>query len=175
MCINFFSMFLIAAQLIGGAKLIEVFWGIDYVVGLLLFALLVFIYVFFGGFKAVAYVDLIQTFLMIVSSVILFSKMLDLGGGINNLFKTAMSSLDKNLLLPSNFDLKPQYIISFWILIGIGILGQPQVINNFIAFKDETAIKFSLPISTFIISFLIILMHLIGFFCHYSFSRFKSK
>ncbi|QUG72686.1 sodium/pantothenate symporter [Borreliella afzelii] len=160
----FFSMFLIAAQLIGGAKLIEVFWGIDYVVGLLLFALLVFIYVFFGGFKAVAYADLIQTFLMIVSSVILFSKMLDLGGGINNLFKTAMSSLDKNLLLPSNFDLRPQYIISFWILIGIGILGQPQVINNFIAFKDETAIKFSLPISTFIISFLIILMHLIGFF-----------
>ncbi|SCW26299.1 sodium/pantothenate symporter [Borreliella japonica] len=160
----FFSMFLISAQLIGGAKLIEVFWGIDYVVGLLLFALLVFIYVFFGGFKAVAYMDLIQGLLMLVSSVILFAKMLDLGGGINNLFKTAMFNLDKSLLLPSNVDLKPQYIISFWILIGIGILGQPQIINNFIAFKDEKAIKLSLPISTFIISFLIILMHLIGFF-----------
>ncbi|WKC76498.1 sodium/pantothenate symporter [Borreliella valaisiana] len=160
----FFSMFLISAQLIGGAKLIEVFLGINYVVGLLLFALLIFIYVFFGGFRAVAYTDLIQGFLMIVSSVILFSKMLDLGGGINNLFKTAMSILDKNLLIPSNVNLKPQYIISFWILIGIGILGQPQVINNFIAFKDENAIKLSLPISTFIISFLIILMHLIGFF-----------
>ncbi|WNY60549.1 sodium/pantothenate symporter [Borreliella bissettiae] len=160
----FFSMFLISAQLIGGAKLIEVFWGIDYVVGLLFFSLLVFIYVFFGGFKAVAYTDLIQGFLMLVSSVILFSRMLDLGGGINNLFKTATFSLDKNLLLPSNVDLKPQYIISFWILIGIGILGQPQIINNFIAFKDENAIKFSLPISTFIISFLIVLMHLIGFF-----------
>ncbi|PRR00481.1 sodium/pantothenate symporter [Borreliella burgdorferi] len=160
----FFSMFLISAQLIGGAKLIEVFWGIDYVVGLTFFAFLVFIYVFFGGFKAVAYTDLIQGFLMLVSSVILFSKMLDLGGGINNLFKTATSSLDKSLLLPSNADLKPQYIISFWILIGIGILGQPQIINNFIAFKDENAIKFSLPISTFIISFLIVLMHLIGFF-----------
>ncbi|WNY63240.1 sodium/pantothenate symporter [Borreliella carolinensis] len=160
----FFSMFLISAQLIGGAKLIEVFWGIDYVVGLLFFSLLVFIYVFFGGFKAVAYTDLIQGFLMLVSSVILFSRMLDLGGGINNLFKTATFSLDKSLLLPSNVDLKPQYIISFWILIGIGILGQPQIINNFIAFKDENAIKFSLPISTFIISFLIVLMHLIGFF-----------
>ncbi|WP_432756413.1 sodium:solute symporter family transporter, partial [Borreliella garinii] len=75
----------------------------------------------FGGFKAIAYTDLIQGFLMLVSSVILFSKMLDLGGGINNLFKKAASSLDKNLLLPSNVDLKPQYIISFWILIGIGI------------------------------------------------------
>ncbi|MBB6207545.1 sodium/pantothenate symporter [Borreliella lanei] len=160
----FFSMFLISAQLIGGAKLIEVFWGIDYVIGLLFFVLLVFIYVFFGGFKAVAYTDLIQGFLMLVSSVILFSKMLDLGGGINNLFRTATSSLDKSLLLPSNIDLKPQYIISFWILIGIGILGQPQIINNFIAFKDENAIKLSLPISTFIISFLIVLMHLIGFF-----------
>lgn len=162
--LSFFLMFMISAQLIGGAKLIEVFWGIDYVLGLLFFALLVFIYVFFGGFKAVAYTDLIQAFLMLVSSVILFSKMLDLGGGINNLFKTATSSLDKNLLLPSNFDLKPQYIISFWILIGIGILGQPQIINNFIAFKDENSIKLSLPISTFIISFLIVLMHLIGFF-----------
>ncbi|AAU07661.1 MULTISPECIES: sodium/pantothenate symporter [Borreliella] len=160
----FFLMFLISAQLIGGAKLIEVFWDINYAVGLLLFALLVFIYVFFGGFKAVAYTDLIQGFLMLVSSVILFSKMLDLGGGINNLFKTAASSLDKNLLLPSNIDIKPQYIISFWILIGIGILGQPQIINNFIAFKDGNAIKLSLPISTFIISFLIVLMHLIGFF-----------
>ncbi|AHZ73753.1 MULTISPECIES: sodium/pantothenate symporter [Borreliella] len=160
----FFLMFLISAQLIGGAKLIEVFWDINYAVGLLLFALLVFIYVFFGGFKAVAYTDLIQGFLMLVSSVILFSKMLDLGGGINNLFKTAAYSLDKNLLLPSNVDLKPQYIISFWILIGIGILGQPQIINNFIAFKDGNAIKLSLPISTFIISFLIVLMHLIGFF-----------
>lgn len=160
----FFSMFLISAQLIGGAKLIAVFLGINYVAGLILFAFLIFIYVFFGGFKAVAYTDLIQGFLMIVSSVILFSKMLDLGGGVNNLFKTAMSILDKNFLIPSNVDLKPQYIISFWILIGIGILGQPQVINNFIAFKDENSIKFSLPISTFIISFLIILMHLIGFF-----------
>ncbi len=160
----FFLMFLISAQLIGGAKLIEVFWDINYAVGLLLFALLIFIYVFFGGFKAIAYTDLIQGFLMLVSSVILFSKMLDLGGGINNLFKTAASSLDKNLLLPSNVDLKPQYIISFWILIGIGILGQPQIINNFIAFKDGNAIKLSLPISTFIISFLIVLMHLIGFF-----------
>ncbi|WKC80169.1 sodium/pantothenate symporter [Borreliella tanukii] len=160
----FFSMFLISAQLIGGAKLIEVFLGINYVAGLLFFALLIFVYVFFGGFKAVAYADLIQGFLMLVSSVVLFYKMLDLGGGINNLFKTAMSSLDKNLLIPSNVGLKPQYIISFWILIGIGILGHPQVINNFIAFKDENAIKFSLPISTFIISFLIILMHLIGFF-----------
>lgn len=160
----FFSMFLISAQLIGGAKLIAVFLGINYVAGLLLFAFLIFIYVFFGGFKAVAYTDLIQGFLMIVSSVILFSKMLDLGGGVNNLFKTAMSILDKNFLIPSNVDLKPQYIISFWILIGIGILGQPQVINNFIAFKNENSIKFSLPISTFIISFLIILMHLIGFF-----------
>ncbi len=113
MCINFFFNVLISAQLIGGAKLIEVFWDINYAVGLLLFALLIFIYVFFGGFKAIAYTDLIQGFLMLVSSVILFSKMLDLGGGINNLFKTAASSLDKNLLLPSNVDLKPQYIILF--------------------------------------------------------------
>ncbi|WP_330730160.1 sodium/pantothenate symporter [Borrelia turicatae] len=162
--IIFFSLFLISAQLMGGAKLLEVFFQINYTDALIFFSLFVFLYVCLGGFKMIAYMDLIQGILMIIASVLLFSRLVDLGGGISNLFKMARLNLRDDLFLPSNLDLKIEYIISFWILIGIGVLGLPQFVNNFIAFKDVKAIRFSLPIVTFVIGFLVVIMHLIGFF-----------
>ncbi|ACH95035.1 sodium/pantothenate symporter [Borrelia recurrentis] len=160
----FFSLFLISAQLMGGAKLLEVFFQINYIDSLICFALFVFLYVCFGGFKMIAYMDLIQGILMIISSVLLFAKLIDLGDGIGDLFRMAQLGLREDLLLPSNLDLKIGYIISFWILIGVGMLGLPQFVNNFIAFKDVKTIRYSLPIVTFMIGFLIVIMHLIGFF-----------
>ncbi|ETZ17772.1 Sodium/pantothenate symporter [Borrelia duttonii CR2A] len=160
----FFSLFLISAQLMGGAKLLEVFFQINYIDSLICFALFVFLYVCFGGFKMIAYMDLIQGILMVISSVLLFAKLIDLGDGIGDLFRMAQLGLREDLLLPSNLDLKIGYIISFWILIGVGMLGLPQFVNNFIAFKDVKTIRYSLPIVTFMIGFLIVIMHLIGFF-----------
>ena len=157
----------------GGAKLLEVFLKIDYLDSLIFFSLFVFLYVCLGGFKMIAYMDLVQGMLMIVASVILFLRLVDLGGGIDNIFKEANLNLDSNLLLPSNADLKIEYIISFWILIGVGTLGLPQFVNNFIAFKDKRDIRLSLPIATFIIGFLVVIMHLIGFFSLVIFPNFE--
>ncbi|AHH12846.1 Sodium/pantothenate symporter [Borrelia hermsii YBT] len=171
--IIFFSLFLISAQLMGGAKLLEVFFQISYTDALIFFSLFVFLYVCLGGFKMIAYMDFMQGILMIVASVLLFSRLVDLGGGISNLFKMARLNLKDDLFLPSNLDLKIGYIISFWILIGIGVLGLPQFVNNFIAFKDVKSMRFSLPIVTFVIGFLVVIMHLIGFFALVIFSKFE--
>ena len=168
-----FSLFLISAQIMGGAKLLEVFFSIHYTDALIFFSLSVFLYVFLGGFKMVAYMDLIQGIFMFISSILLFSKLSNLGGGISNIFKMAKLSLKNELFLPSNLDLIMEYIISFWILIGVGTLGLPQFVNNFIAFKDTKAIRFSLPIVTFVIGFLVVIMHLIGFFCLVIFPEFE--
>ncbi|AHH14311.1 sodium/pantothenate symporter [Borrelia nietonii YOR] len=171
--IIFFSLFLISAQLMGGAKLLEVFFQIGYTDALIFFSLFVFLYVCLGGFKMIAYMDFMQGILMIVASVLLFSRLVDLGGGISNLFKMARLNLKDDLFLPSNLDLKIGYIISFWILIGIGVLGLPQFVNNFIAFKDVKSMRFSLPIVTFVIGFLVVIMHFIGFFSLVIFSKFE--
>ncbi|BCR22222.1 sodium/pantothenate symporter [Borrelia sp. HM] len=171
--IIFFSLFLVSAQIMGGAKLLEVFFNINYTDALIFFSLSVFLYVCLGGFKMIAYMDLIQGILMFISSILLFSKLSDLGGGISNIFKTAKLNLKNELFLPSNLNLTIEYIISFWILIGVGALGLPQFVNNFIAFKDRRAIRFSLPIVTFVIGFLVVIMHLIGFFCLVIFPEFE--
>lgn len=169
----FFSLFLVSAQLMGGAKLLEVFFQTSYADALFFFSLFVFLYVCLGGFKMIAYVDSIQVILMVIASILLFSELSNLGGGISNIFKMAKLNLKNDLFLPSNLDLKIEYIISFWILIGIGSLGLPQFVNNFIAFKDGRAIRFSLPIVTFIIGFLVVIMHLIGFFSLVIFPEFE--
>nr|WP_245580753.1 sodium/pantothenate symporter [Borrelia coriaceae] len=169
----FFSLFLISAQLMGGAKLLEVFFQIDYTDALIFFSLFIFLYVCLGGFKMIAYMDLVQGILMLISSILLFLRLVDLGDGISNLFKMAQLNLKDDLFLPSNLDLKIEYIISFWILIGIGILGLPQFVNNFIAFKDIKAIRLSLPVVTFVIGFLVVIMHFIGFLSLVIFPEFE--
>ncbi|APR65310.1 sodium/pantothenate symporter [Borrelia anserina Es] len=169
----FFSLFLLSAQIMGGAKLLEVFFQISYTDALVLFSLFVFFYVCLGGFKIIAYMDLVQGILMVMASILLFSRLVDLGGGINNLFKMAQLDLRDDLFLPSTLDLKIGYIISFWVLIGIGVLGLPQFVNNFIAFKDMKSMRFSLPIVTFVIGFLVVIMHLIGFFSLVIFPEFE--
>ncbi|QMU99556.1 sodium/pantothenate symporter [Borrelia sp. A-FGy1] len=171
--IIFFSLFLISAQLMGGAKLLEGVFKVDYHDSLIFFSLFIFLYVCIGGFKILSYMDLIQGILMIVASVFLFLRLVDLGGGIDNIFKKAILNLDSNLLLPSNSDLNIGYIISFWILIGVGMLGFPQFVNNFIAFKDKRVIRLALPIATFVIGFLVIVMHLVGFFSLVIFPNFE--
>ncbi|AWG43160.1 sodium/panthothenate symporter [Candidatus Borreliella tachyglossi] len=169
----FFSLFLISSQLMGGAKLLEVFFKVDYRDSLVFFSLFIFLYVCLGGFKMIAYMNLIQGIFMIIASMILFSRLIDLGGGISNIFKMAKLNLRSDLLLPYKLDLKIEYIISFWILIGVGALGVPQFVNNFIAFKDKRAIRLSLPISIFVIGFLVLIMHLIGFFSLVIFPNFE--
>ncbi|UER68046.2 sodium/pantothenate symporter [Borrelia sp. BU AG58] len=171
--IIFFSLFLISAQLIGGAKLLEFFLKVDYRDSLIFFSLFVFLYVCLGGFKMVAYTDLIQGTFMIIASVILFLRLVNLGGGIENIFKESILNLKSNLLSPSNSDLKIEYIVSFWILTGVGTLGFPQFVNNFIAFKHSRDIRLALPIATFLIGFLVLIMHLIGFFSLIIFPNFE--
>ncbi|UGQ17586.1 sodium/pantothenate symporter [Borrelia sp. RT1S] len=171
--IIFFSLFLISAQLIGGAKLLEFFLKLDYRDSLIFFSLFVFLYVCLGGFKVVAYTDLIQGIFMIVASMILFLRLVNLGGGIDNIFKESILKLGSDLLAPSNSDLQIEYIISFWILTGVGTLGLPQLVNNFIAFKNDRDIRRALPVATFLIGFLVIVMHLIGFFSLVIFPNFK--
>ncbi|WKC58347.1 sodium/pantothenate symporter [Borrelia sp. P9F1] len=171
--IIFFSLFLISAQLIGGARLLEFFLKLDYRDSLIFFSLFVFLYVCLGGFKMVAYTDLIQGIFMIVASVILFLRLINLGGGIDNIFKESILKLESNLLSPSNSDLRIEYIISFWILTGVGTLGLPQLVNNFIAFKHNRDIRLALPVATFLIGFLVVIMHLIGFFSLVIFPNFE--
>lgn len=68
--IVFFFFFYIGAQFIGGAKTLNNLFGLDPTMGMILIVLLVIPYTVYGGFRSVAYTDVIQAIVMIVALIV---------------------------------------------------------------------------------------------------------
>jgi len=68
-----------------------------YVVGLLLFAVLVVIYTTFGGFRAVVWTDMMQGFVMVVGVVVMLVLALAMTGGLSNASETLKEAVPPRL------------------------------------------------------------------------------
>jgi sodium/pantothenate symporter len=157
-----FFMAYMVVQVIGGARLFEVLTGLDYSIGLLIFGFAIIFYTVFGGFKTVALTDAIQGVIMLISSIILFFVLKNAGGGMRNIMDT-IYKIDPNLLTPtSGGAIAKPFIMSFWVLVGVGLLGLPQTTIRCMGFKDSRSLHSAMVIGTFVVGFLMIMMHLIG-------------
>ncbi|SEQ73003.1 sodium/pantothenate symporter [Virgibacillus subterraneus] len=154
-----------AAQWIGGARLIESLVGISYTSALFIFALSVLIYVTIGGFRAVALTDAIQGTIMFVGTLILLIAVVIAGGGISAIM-TDLSTENPNLITPFGADgsLTPTYVSSFWILVGVGVVALPQIAVRAMSYKNARSMHRALIIGTIVVGFIMLNMHLIGVF-----------
>lgn len=154
-----------AAQWVGGARLIESLTGLSYLSALFIFALSVMVYVVIGGFRAVALTDAIQGAIMFIGTLILFVGVIIAGGGIPNLIQD-LAAENPNLIRPYGFDggLTPLYVSSFWILVGVGVVGLPQVTVRAMSYKNSKAMHRAIIIGTVVVGFIMLGMHLIGVF-----------
>ncbi len=151
------------AQFIGGARLFQAVTGYPYIVGLIIFGFTVIVYTTVGGFRAVAITDAIQGVVMLIASVVVFGAVVYAGGGVERCIQT-LAAIDPGLITPTGPANKvPQpMILSFWILVGLGILGLPQTAQKSMGFRDARAMHQAMVMGTFIISFLLLCMHLAG-------------
>ncbi|MBA4536723.1 sodium/panthothenate symporter [Bacillus aquiflavi] len=154
-----------AAQWVGGARLIESLTGLSYTAALFIFALSVLVYVIIGGFRAVALTDAVQGIVMFGGTLILLVATIIAGGGIANMIAD-LKAENPNLISPYGFDggLTPLYVSSFWILIGVGVVGLPQVTVRAMSYKNAKAMHRAIIIGTIVVGFIMLGMHLIGVF-----------
>ncbi|WP_264740296.1 sodium/pantothenate symporter [Cytobacillus firmus] len=154
-----------AAQWVGGARLIESLTGLSYLSALFIFAASVMVYVVIGGFRAVAVTDAVQGGIMFIGTMILLIAVIVAGGGIPNIISD-LSSENPNLITPFGFDggLTPLYVSSFWILVGVGVVGLPQVAVRAMSYKNARAMHRAIIIGTIVVGFIMLGMHLIGVF-----------
>ncbi|RYG74216.1 sodium/panthothenate symporter [Lentibacillus lipolyticus] len=154
-----------AAQWIGGARLIESLIGIPYTTALFIFALFVLIYVTVGGFRAVALTDAIQGTIMFVGTLILLIATIIAGGGISNIISD-LTAENPNLITPYGADggLSPAFVSSFWILVGVGVVALPQIAVRAMSYKDSRSMHRALIIGTIVVGVIMLNMHLIGVF-----------
>ncbi|SFJ48421.1 sodium/pantothenate symporter [Halobacillus dabanensis] len=88
-----------AAQWVGGARLIESLTGLNYTTALFIFAVSVLVYVIIGGFKAVALTDTVQGVVMFGGTLILLIATIIAGGGIGNIMAD-LTAENPNLVTP---------------------------------------------------------------------------
>ncbi len=153
------------AQWVGGARLIESLTGMSYTTALFIFAVVVLVYVIIGGFRAVALTDALQGSIMVVGTIILLVGVVIAGGGIDNI----MGDLVKeNAELVSPFGVghaySPAYVSSFWILVGVGVIGLPQIAVRAMSYKNSRGMHSAILIGTIGIATIMFGMHLIGIF-----------
>ncbi|MDO4560531.1 MAG: sodium/pantothenate symporter [bacterium] len=158
-----FFMASMLAQFIGGARLFESVTGYSYQTGLLIFGMTVVVYTTVGGFRAVVLTDTIQGVMMLLASLAILYAVISAGGGVENIMQT-LYTIDPQLLTPTgggNAIPKP-FILSFWVLVGIGILGLPQTTQKCLGYKDSRSMHNAMIIGTFVVGFTMLAMHLVG-------------
>ncbi|MCT2536541.1 sodium/pantothenate symporter [Aquibacillus koreensis] len=154
-----------AAQWVGGARLIESITGLSYTTAILIFSITLLLYVIFGGFRAVVITDAIQGVIMFVGTLVILIATIVAGGGISNIMAELVSE-NPNLITPYGADgsLTPLYISSFWILVGVGVVGLPQVAVRAMSYRDSKSLHKALIIGTVTVGIIMLGMHLTGVF-----------
>ncbi len=155
-----------AAVMIGAAKFIGWSLDVDYNAALFFFAIIVAVYVFFGGLKGVMYSDAFQGVLMFVGMAVLLIVVYDGLGGVavahqklTDMMKNPMvlqQLQDSKMTLESGFrgwTAMPKIFSATWwsvvtsiiMGVGIGVLAQPQLVVRFMTVKSNREINRAIP------------------------------
>ena len=124
-------------------KLFNSLFGLDYMTGVILFAIIIVIYTIMGGFTSVATNDLIQSIVMSIALISIVTFGVSSAGGFGAVMDNAKS-------LPGYFSLSaihdavagtavPYSALSAVSLFawGIGYFGMPHILVRFMAIEDE--------------------------------------
>ncbi len=156
------------AQFIGGATLIQTVTGLPYWLGLVIFGVVVITYTAFGGFRAVVITDTIQGIIMTAGTFLLIFVVIRTAGGMGEITaaldagRPGWDLMGMGAHGEGNITMSPGYLISYWVLVGVAILGIPQTAIRCLGFKDTRSMHKAMIYGTVIISILMIGMHFIG-------------
>lgn len=154
-----------AAQWVGGGRLIESVTGVSYKTALVIFTISVVFYVVAGGFRAVAVTDAVQGAVMFIGTLILLIATTIACGGTTEIMSN-LKAQNPELVTPFGLDggLSPLYVSTFWILVGVGVVGLPQITVRAMSYKNSKAMHQAIIIGTIVVGVIMLGMHLIGVF-----------
>jgi sodium/pantothenate symporter len=158
-----------ATQIVGGARVFEMMTGSSYVIGLILFGVVVGVYSLFGGMKSVAQAALFQGVVMVAAVVFLIAGTVihvnNDYGSMEALFQTLVGTPGENILSPYNI-LPPRFIISLGIMSAFSAAGLPHVIQGTMTYKNTNSLKKALFIGFGLTAVINLIMLLVGPITH---------
>jgi len=143
----------VAAQMVATGKAFDGFTGLNYASGVAVGSTIIIAYTLVGGFKAVAWTDLIQGVLMLLGLIILPIISINAGGGWDSISSKLMAQ-DPGLLSVWGPEGKSTLamigVISF-VAIGVPFMGVPQLMVRFMSARSEKSLVPAMTISVLVI------------------------
>jgi sodium/proline symporter len=133
-----FFTFYTSSGMVGGAKLFQSSFGVDYDIALWIGAAVIVSYTFFGGFLAVCWTDFFQAILMMLAMVVAPAVVLYELGGLSETMATIESVNPVLVSWSEGITLMGFISLQAW---GLGYFGQPHVLVRFMAAESVAAIK----------------------------------
>ena len=146
----------VAAQFTAAAKTFQATFSWGYIPGVIAAAAIVIVYTVVGGFRAVAWTDVVQAAFMIAAMVLLPFMLVVYMGGFEVLWSRLLAIQEPSLVDPlaGKTGLALVGFFTLWLGIPLGYPGQPHVLIRFMATRDARAIKQASFISTAWVFFL---------------------
>lgn len=159
------ALYLIA-QMVGAGKLIELLFGLNYHVAVILVGILMVMYVLFGGMLATTWVQIIKAVLLLAgASFMALMVMKSVNFDFNTLFAEAVKVHPKGgeIMSPGGLVSDPISALSLGLALMFGTAGLPHILMRFFTVSDAKEARKSVFYATGFIGYFYILTFIIGF------------
>jgi cation/acetate symporter len=153
------------AQMVGAGKLIQLLFGLDYEIAVILVGVLMILYVTFGGMLATTWVQIIKAFLLLSGATFMaVAVMAHYNFNFEKLFATAVEMKETtSIMAPGGLVSDPISAISLGIALMFGTAGLPHILMRFFTVSDAKEARKSVFYATGFIGYFYILTFIIGF------------
>ncbi|WP_323981594.1 cation acetate symporter [Aeromonas media] len=159
------ALYLIA-QMVGAGKLIELLFGLQYHVAVVLVGILMVLYVLFGGMLATTWVQIIKAVMLLSgASFMAIMVMKSVNFDIGALFREAVKvhANGAAIMSPGGLVADPISAISLGLALMFGTAGLPHILMRFFTVSDAKEARKSVFYATGFIGYFYILTFIIGF------------
>jgi sodium/proline symporter len=133
----------VTAQMVASGKALGAFVGLDYPTAVVVGAVIIIAYTFVGGYKAVAYTDVLQGVLMLLGLIAVPIVAIYAGGGWYSI-SANLQGQDPSLLSMwsiTDSGMAGWIALFSFLAIGLPFLGVPQLMVRFMSARDDTELK----------------------------------
>ena len=158
--------FYLIAQMVGAGKLIQLLFGLEYSVAVVLVGILMMLYVLFGGMLATTWVQIIKAVLLLSgASFMALMVMKHVNFDFSLLFSEAVKVHPKGeaIMSPGGLVKDPVSAISLGLALMFGTAGLPHILMRFFTVSDAKEARKSVFYATGFIGYFYILTFIIGF------------
>ena len=152
------------AQMVGSGKLIQLLFGLQYEVAVILVGVLMILYVTFGGMLATTWVQIIKAFLLLSGATFMaIAVMAHYDFSFGALFAHATELKGVEIMSPGGLVSDPVSAISLAIALMFGTAGLPHILMRFFTVGNAKEARKSVFFATGFIGYFYILTFTIGF------------